>query len=304
MFDRDSVAIELANQQGGVITRNQALQIGYSRRQIAYRLEIGRWELVQALGYRVIPAQNSEDLLAAAITLLPQAVVSHEAAGAIHDFVGIVDPPPTVSVHSRTTHVFPGVDVRRCHDLHESHILKQGALRVTSIERTAFDLASKYSQARLNWMVGSLVQADRFDMASLEAITVQVGRRGKPGTAKVRSLLETFEVGDGGSPLEERGRRLLDEISCACARMSEYPWPWAPHRRFDDAYPSHRLAIEWDSVKFHGQRDAFEKDRERDRAAVENGWRVLRFTWRHVTETPARLIDSVQRVLSAETCQP
>lgn len=304
MPDRDRLAIEIARRQGGVITREQAEEVGYSRRQIGYRLGLERWERVQALGYRIIPALSGRDHLAAAIALLPQAVVSHESAAEIHGFPGVVQAASVVSVHSRTTHLFPGVDVRRCHDIHESHIVWNDELRVTSIERTAFDLAAEYSQARLNWMVAALIRADTLDLDVLANVLGEIGRRGKPGTAKVRALLKAMEVGASGSPLEQRGRLLLEQVSCGCSPVSEYSWPWAPHRRFDDAYPVHQLAIEWDSVKFHGQRDAFEADRQRDRIAIENGWRVMRFTWRDVTENPIKLIESVQRVLSTEPCQP
>jgi very-short-patch-repair endonuclease len=58
-------------------------------------------------------------------------------------------------------------------------------------------------------------------------------------------------------------------------------------RRFDDAYPDHRLAIEWDGRrKYHGQFAAFEADRLRDREALLNGWRVVRFTWNDVNNRP------------------
>lgn len=304
MPDLERLAIEIATKQGGVITRQQAASVGYSRRQIGYRLGLDRWERVQSLGYRIMPALSASDHLAAAMALLPQAVVSHDSAGEIHGFPGIVEAPPIVSVHSRTTHLFPGVDVRRCHDLHDSHVVWRGGMRVTSIERTAFDLAAHYPQTRLNWMVAVLVKADTLELDVLATVLGEIGRKGKPGTAKVRALLHALEVGASGSHLEKRGRLLLEQVRCGCSPVSEYPWPWAPHRRFDDAYPVHQLAIEWDSVKFHGQRDAFETDRQRDRTAIENGWRVMRFTWRDVTESPVKLIESIQRVLSSEPCQP
>ena len=43
--------------------------------------------------------------------------------------------------------------------------------------------------------------------------------------------------------------------------------------------PDARLCVELDSWKHHGSRDAFVRDRARDRCLMRLGWRVLRYTW-------------------------
>lgn len=297
----DKRAIDLAARQGGVVTRRQAYEIGFTTRQITHRLSQERWHRIGDLGYRLIPASGSEHHLQAATVLLPDAVVSHGSAAFIHGLVDERPDLPTVSVHSRTTHVLPDVFVHRCHDLLDSHVALVGMLPVTTPERTLFDLAATTTVGRLAWMAVELARDRRLDFAAVERVVAEIGRRGKPGTARMRELLEHLEVAESAdkseSPLERRGRRLLRRASCICGFKSEYPIPWAPRRRFDDAFPAHQLAVEWDSIRYHGQRDAFEVDRRRDRSALEHGWRVLRFTWSDVTERPDGVIETVRRTL-------
>jgi hypothetical protein len=100
-------------------------------------------------------------------------------------------------------------------------------------------------------------------------------------------------------PQSELERRARDLIASAGLPMPihEYPIPWAPGRRFDDAYPDQRLAIEWDSRRYHGQLEAFEADRLRDRTAALHGWRVIRFTWQDVEQRPAMVVESIRLLL-------
>jgi very-short-patch-repair endonuclease len=43
----------------------------------------------------------------------------------------------------------------------------------------------------------------------------------------------------------------------------------------------------------------FESDRRRQNALVLEGWLVLRFTWRMLTEQPDLVVRSIQEALSA-----
>jgi very-short-patch-repair endonuclease len=43
--------------------------------------------------------------------------------------------------------------------------------------------------------------------------------------------------------------------------------------------------------------EAFENDRLRDNAAQLAGWRILRFTWEEITNSPERVVSTVARAL-------
>jgi hypothetical protein len=232
------------------------------------------------------------------VTVLERAVISHESAAEIHGFTRIPIGLAVVSVHSRTTHDFPGVRAVRCHDLDESHITSVGALPVTTVERTVVDLAAGRSPGHIGAIVDDLVSRNLLDFPTMVEIAGSVARKGKPGTVTMREVIELR----GGeqrpqSELEKRARKLLKESGLPVP-VPEFAIPWAPNRRFDDAYPQQKLAIEWDSRRYHGQLDAFEADRLRDREAAIHGWRIVRFTWHDVVERPHLVVETIRQLLS------
>ena len=54
----------------------------------------------------------------------------------------------------------------------------------------------------------------------------------------------------------------------------------------DCRWPGLGLVVELDSFRFHNSRRAWERDRERDRAARRRGEELIRYTWGDVFEEP------------------
>lgn len=107
----------------------------------------------------------------------------------------------------------------------------------------------------------------------------------------------------GATPLERRGRRVLVAGGLPLP-VAQLPIPWSPSRRFDDAYPAARLAIEWDSRAWHLQRAAMESDRKRDRLAATKGWFVLRFTSQDLKDQPEEVVATVSKLLDGRLPRP
>ena len=63
----------------------------------------------------------------------------------------------------------------------------------------------------------------------------------------------------------------------------------------DLAYPSVRLAIELDSVRWHFNRVSFAEDPRRRNAMFLAGWNVLTFTWDDYVNHPAALCATVAK---------
>jgi very-short-patch-repair endonuclease len=55
--------------------------------------------------------------------------------------------------------------------------------------------------------------------------------------------------------------------------------------------------VELDSRTVHGTARAFEKDRERDRILLAEGWRLARVTWRQLRDEPKAIAADLQRTL-------
>ena len=293
----DRELTDLAARQGGVIRHEQAFACGLTHGQIGQRIRIGRWRRLGRFGYRVFDMDGMTDLVRAAVTVLPNAVVSHESAAEIHGLPMLPKGNAVVTVHTRTTHDFPNVTVHRCHDLMDEHIVQVMDLPVTSIPRTIVDLSPLVTVSHLAAIVGALITARRIVTDDVQRVVDQIARRGKPGIRKVRRVLEERDTGPrDGTPLERLGARVLRARGIPEPHF-EYPLPWDPARRFDAAFPHARLAIEWDSRQWHELAEAFQMDRERDRQAQLHGWRIVRFTWADVTRRPDEVAKTVRHLL-------
>ncbi len=297
----DRVLAEIAAKQGGAIRRDQALDSGLTKGQIDRHVRDGRWTPLGHFGYRVINMPGATNLVRAAVATLPSAVVSHDSAAEMHGLHKLRRGVPTVLVHSRTTHEFPGVIVHRCHDLLDEHVVAIDDLSVTSVPRTIVDLSRFLTVRHLGAVVGAAVADRCTSVSDVQAVVDQIARKGKPGIRKIRWILQDREAGPtNGTPLERIGADVLRNGGLPEPKF-EYPIPWSVDRRFDAAYPREHLAIEWDSRRWHEMTEAFAIDRERDRQALLHGWRVVRFTWVDVTRTPDTVVSTVRQLLDQST---
>jgi hypothetical protein len=304
-MDPDGCTLALAAKQGGVITRVQAMRCGLTPGAIKHRLRLGRWELVVRSVYRLIDMTDARDLIRAAISALPDSVVSHEAAAEIHGVRRVRIGIPAVSVHSRTTHTFPGVNVHRNHDLAASHIEIHGDLPVTTLPRTVIDLASILHPEHVADIVTDLITEKRLTVEALGEVFDGVACRGKPGVTTIRGILEARGSGRdaNASALERKGLAVLLGGGLPVPLL-ECAIPWDTARRFDACYPEWKIAIEWDSRRWHLREDAFDRDRARDRSALLLGWAVYRFTWGDVTTRPDLVVSTIRSAIRQAQQRP
>lgn len=290
--------LDLAAGQGGFVRRDQLIANGLSESAIDRRVHEGVLIAVVPGVYRLFPSEDHVDLLRGAVLALPDAVVSHQSAAHLLGFPRLPELVTTVVVPSHTTHRFPDVVVRRADDLIDSDIVEVDGLPVTGITRTFFDLARVVRFREFDSIGESLVIAGMMELDDFEEMTARLARRGKHGSRYAHIFLEIRSGSDDrkATVLERKGREVL-----AGGRLPkpvpQFPIPWMPGRRFDDAYPDARLALEWDSRAWHQQRAAMVEDRRRDREAAAHGWFVLRFTWDEVVDRPYEIVKSVGDVL-------
>lgn len=299
-IDRQARAV--AVKQGGVILRSQALDLGFTIEQIRHRLAVSDWIRLTDGSYRVLDMREPQHRLRAAVVVLPGAVVSHQSAGEIHGFPRVPEGHAVVMVHASTTHVLEGVTVHRTRDLRADHVVSLGELPVTSRERTIVDLAGVLHRRHLAELVDDCLAGGYVTLHGLAATFEVVGRRGKKGTAALRAIIDD-RLGDtavSGSAMERRAMALLLAAGLPRPRV-EFPFPWDAGRRFDMAYPDRKVAIEWDSRRWHTRYEDFDRDRHRDREAIVHGWVVLRFTWDDLDRRPHEIVDVLRRVVDGST---
>ncbi len=67
----------------------------------------------------------------------------------------------------------------------------------------------------------------------------------------------------------------------------------------DALFRAECLIVELDGWEYHGTREAFEDDRERDAETLAAGFRAIRITWERLRDDPAKEADRLRAILSA-----
>jgi very-short-patch-repair endonuclease len=300
MGDKTRSMIEHARANGGIITTKEALALGLSRTTLARRVNAGILTRTQHGVFLLAGKENGEGSYLEAACRCLSAVVSHESAGRIHGFEGVSWGMPTVTVPHRHTKVFGDVLVHQSTDISDEHVVTIQGLPVTNPERTIIDLAAVLSDRRLDWVLDRALAAGTVDLARLATLFSSLSRRGKPGTTRTRRMLEMRDQAyvPPDSVLEQRLIRVIDDAGLPSPTPQFRPqWLTPTGGRVDFAYAEHRLVIEGDSRRWHLLMDAFDTDRHRDNQAQLAGWRVLRFSWRDITEDPSMVTSSIRSAL-------
>lgn len=292
--------IEFARSNGGVITTSEALALGISETTLRRRVSEGVL-IRHRLGVLALPGATDDHLLDlhAACRKLG-AVTSHQSAAFVHGLDRPLHVKPTVSVPRNKTKMMVGVTVHQLADLEQEHVLVVDGLPITTPARTIVDLAAVVHEQHLARALDNGLASGVLDLEAVDTVFSEIGRRGKPGTASLRRLLEA-RSGDYVAPESELERRLIQIIADAGlpapVRQFRAPWLRRVNGRVDLAYPDEKLLVEGDSRRWHLLAAAFETDRLRDNAAQLAGWRVLRFTWLEIVEAPDRVTSSIHRAL-------
>lgn len=302
MTDRPEVRLAAyARSRHGVFTREVARRLGFTDRQIRYRIATGEWAALPGGGLMLAACPVTfEARLAGAVLSVPTAAAAFESAGRMLAVRGVVSEEPVIVVRRGGNHRRPGVRIHESSDLRDRDIQRVWGIDVTSRERTLCDLGRVLSDGDLVAAFDDQLHRGLVTLDGLYGFFYRYARRGRPGVARVRRLLEAYEPGFV-VPESVLERRTLDLI-----RSSGLPVPDAqvPLMFWDDllgrvdfAYLAERIVIEVDGRRFHGP-EVFESDRERDNAAGLAGWRVLRFTWAMVTERPDYVIATIAEALA------
>ena len=284
--------MRFAKAHGGVITRSEASALGMPVASLARLVDQNLLERCFDGVFNLPGVANDHTIVLHAATRKLGAVVSHQSAAFLHKLDRPLHVKPTVSVPRRRTKVYLGVTVHQLTDLTDDHIITLDGLPVTHPERTVIDLAAVLKQGHIERIVDNGLAAGIISLKKLQWIFQDLGRRGKPGTMRMRLVLEArtsgYEAPD--SELECRLLKLIVDAGLPRPIQQHTPdWLMPRNGRVDLSYPERRLVIEGDSRRWHTLLNSFEIDRLRDNAAQLAGWRVLRFTWDEITQHPERV---------------
>lgn len=147
--------------------------------------------------------------------------------------------------------------------------------------------------ARCTSPLGQLVLVD----AALHAGLILPGdvRHFTDGTVRRREWLQRAASGWAESPLETVTRCVV-----RAAGLSYREQVYVEGAGRVDLLVEDQLVVESDGWEFHRDRDAFERDRDRDRVIQESGLRVVRFTSRQLRRDLVGAGRSIARLVGRE----
>jgi len=277
-------------QQHGHLSLTQAHELGASTRLIRSRERAGvlRRTFPSVTSVAGVPGSWLSSLWAAHLQLGPASLISHESAGQLHDYEGIVRDLVVLSITSTAGHCLPGVHVHRLVDLADHDVVDRDGLPVTSPARTIVDLAAVTSPGRLRHVVQGAVSDRRCSVIEIGATLARVRRRGKPGVSRLDRVLDDL----AGEPI---GRTRLEELLDVVLESLPVPGPVSQQPIADGAqyvgvvdrlFPDQKLIIEADGRRWHVRQQRMANDRRRDAEAAAMGFLTIRFMWEQLKSEP------------------
>jgi hypothetical protein len=288
---------ELAQAQGGILTRSQALDGGLTRHMIRFRLERGRWQRLQSGVYAVFsgPPGRRAVLWAAVLRAGPGAMLSYQSAA---ELAGLADrPSPLIHVtvpSNRCVERIPGIVVHRSSRAERARHPVLTPPR-TRLEETVLDLAE--AAATLDDACGWITRALGRRLTTQAQLADAMGLRAKLRWR--RQLTQVLTAGWEGvhSSLEYRYLRNVERphgLPHGIRQARDRQGQSTIYR--DVLYKQYAVAVELDGRVAHPG-DQRWPDIQRDNAAAADGILTLRYGWFDVTEHPCQVAAQIARVL-------
>jgi Transcriptional regulator, AbiEi antitoxin/Protein of unknown function (DUF559) len=283
----------LAERQHGLVARAQLLALGVGADAIKHRVAVGRLRPVRrgvyAVGHRAPRPEAS--WTAAVLACGPDAVLAGRSAAELwrmrHSSRSLIE------VISPCRIDLPSIAARRI-VLADDEITVERGIPVTTAARTLFDLAAVVSPDQLE---AAFQEAEVRRLTSPTSLDALVARYpGRRGTQALKTVLAKHRAIGAAIPTSVLQRRLL-----ALVDAHDLPRPdvnsITDHGELDATWHQQRLVVECDGFATHGTREAFERDRAKDRALQVAGWRVVRVTWRQLRDEPGTIARQIAALL-------
>ncbi|HEX4011207.1 MAG TPA: hypothetical protein VHX62_14405 [Solirubrobacteraceae bacterium] len=284
--------LALAKRQNGYVSRAQLLDLGATRGLIDGRVGSGFFVIVFPGVYAIAPGRDDALARASAVLLAcgPSAVLSHGSAASLWGLRDRWERGPmhvTLATGDRRPR---GIVTHRCRTLRRADTRRQRGIRATSPVRTCLDIAPRTPVRQLTRMINDGRRAGLIRLDALDDLLRRNPRH--PGARHLWGFVAE-ERNPTRSALEDDFVEFVTKYGFA---MPVINLRTAGHEA-DAVFERHRLIVELDGWDFHRDRDAFERDRERDANALADGWVTLRITQVRLHGAPEREAARLWKIL-------
>jgi very-short-patch-repair endonuclease len=299
----DHAIARLADEQHGVVSREQLRRLGLSDREISLRAERGGlhslfWGTF-AVGHRVIGRQGR--MLAAVLACGEGTVISHGSAAELIGLWNRELPVVDVIPPNWSGRKIPDIRWHRVRLPLASEIEMRGGIPCTTPSRTLVDMAGRTGWGSMRGLVEQAAIMRQLDIEEIDRILALGRRRGAP---RLRTILAPWRNTAERSPvlrsrLEARLFPRLIEEGLPVPRSNVKLRIDGKRIEADLFWEEQRLVIETDGEETHGTPMAFQRDRKRDQLLLAAGYRTARVTWDQVRDEPTAVVNRIARMLRA-----
>lgn len=223
-------------------------------------------------------------------------VVAGLAAAALHGSNWIDDDVP-VELIWRNQHAPDGV-VTRNQRVRPDEVTLVAGLPVTTLARTAFDLARQLRRGEAVARLDALMRATPFDVGEVSVLAIRY--RGARGLRRLRAALPLVDPG-AASPKETWLRLLLIDAGLS-APTTQIPVHdhWRLVGVLDMGWERYKVAAEYDGDRHRSDRRQYARDQWRSRKLQELAWIVVRVI---AEDKPQDVVRRVRDALVRRGCR-
>ena len=299
MQDRERLLAAIARDQRGVFTLRQAEAVGFSARTIRDRVRRGTLERVHSGVYGFPGGEETWHRSVKAAVLSSSGLVAASHSTAAHMWGMMSRRPDTIETvlrrHRRVQR--PPFVVHESKDLLPMDVVDLDGIAVTTPVRTIVDLGASAPSWLVERCLDDGLRRELFTAWDVRCFIARVARSGRNGIGTIRPLieerLEWATLTD--STLEDLFRSVVTPLPVPAPDVQFKLFDTVGDfvGRFDFAYEERLAFFETDSIRWHMDPVAFERDREKQNRAHALGWTVYRITWRQLLDDP----ESVRRLV-------
>lgn len=285
----------LSERQHGQLSHRQLRALGVGEKAIQHSLEVGRitetFSRVYAVGDRALPRLWREE--GAVLACGDSSFVSRHWALAAWR----VRPPAggdvDVTVPYGRNARRAGICVHRARRIDPRDVTELDGVPISTPPFALLEIASELSMDLLERAFDDGLTSRVMSLAAAQdTLARHRDRRGARRFALLAHPEHEFQI--TRSQAEQLMKRLVQKSGLMPTRFN-----WRQGRIFPDLmYEAEKVIVEIDGYRTHGTRRAFESDRARDAKLAAQGWLVLRFTWRQLTNEPELVIARLAQTLA------
>ena len=303
----DHALFEFARGHDSVFTLADAAKAGLSREQTRARAA-HLWERIHDGVFRIPGAAPTRtSALRAAIWAAGEgAAISHRSAAARYEIPGRRDDLVELTCRRWLRAVRAGLVVHESRRLDDRDIQLLDGIPFTTPERTILDLASQFPRASyLEFVIQAARRKRLITYGSTKEMFDRHARRGLKGVSALREALERWDP--ESRPTESEMETLLLQT----LRKNDLPAPVVQFEvrgsghalvaRTDAAYPSARIAIEYDSRQEHSDEFQLERDAQRRNRLQAAGYSVLSARHHDLKSGGAEICHQIRAIMRRST---